>query len=191
MDALDLPQAFLVGLAVGGLVALQVAVTSRSRVLGLILLDATLVIPEANATYARRRAATVVREGMAAVVDQSLSRSFPPPVAAACPEAMTAYRTRFLKNNPHGYALASLAALEADFREAASRVDLPALVLVGEHDLLFPPAEAQALAKALPRATDHVIPGAGHFPPLQTPEAVCNLVVPFLSHARALGERPV
>jgi 3-oxoadipate enol-lactonase len=188
MDALGLPQAFLVGLAVGGLVALQVAVTSRSRVLGLILLDATLVIPEANATYAGRRAATVVREGMAAVVDQSLSRSFPPPVAAACPEAMNAYRTRFLKNNPQGYAFATAAALQADFREAARSLDLPALVLVGEHDLLFPPEQSQILAEALPQATYRVIPGAGHFPPLQAPEAVRRLVVTFLERCAA-GER--
>jgi 3-oxoadipate enol-lactonase len=185
MDVLGLPQAFLVGLAVGGLVALQVATASRRRVLGLILLDATLVIPEANATYARQRAATVAREGMAAVVDQSLSRSFPAPVAAACPQAMKKYRDRFLRNNPQGYAFASLAALGADFREAAPSLDLPALVLVGEHDRLFPPEQAQMLAEALPQATYHVIPGAGHFPPLQAPEAVRKLVVTFLERCVA------
>lgn len=185
MDALGLSQAFFVGLAVGGLVALQVAVTSRSRVLGLVLLDGALVIPEANATYARQRAATVVREGMAAVVDQSISRSFPPPVAAACPQVMRTYRDRFLQNNPQGYAFATLAALQADFREAAPSLDLPALVLVGEHDLLFPPEQAQILAEALPQATYHVIPGAGHFPPLQAPEAVRKLVVTFLERCVA------
>jgi 3-oxoadipate enol-lactonase len=125
---------------------------------------------------------------MAAVVDQSISRSFPPPVAAACPQALSRYRARFLRNDPRGYALASLAFLGTDFREAASRIDVPALVLVGEHDILFPPAQARLLAEALPRATYHVIAGVGHFPPLQAPDAVCNLVVPFLSSESAGGE---
>jgi 3-oxoadipate enol-lactonase len=180
MDVLGLSQAFLVGLAVGGLLALQIAVTCRSRVLGLVLLDTPLAVPEGNKAYARQRAETVRREGMAAVVDQSISRSFPPPVAASCPEAMSAYRARFLQNNPQGYVLATLAALQGDFRETAPSLELPALVLVGEHDLLFPPEQAKMLAEALPQSTYHVIPGAGHFPPLQTPELVCNLVVPFL-----------
>jgi len=187
MDAMDLAEAFLVGLAVGGLVALQCAQRCLGRVLGLVLLDTPLAIPETTAAFARRRADTVLREGMTAVVDQSISRSFPPPVAAACPQAVSRYRARFLRNDPYGYALASLASLGADFRGTASRIDVPALVLVGEHDVLFPPAEARLLAEALPRATYHVIPGAGHFPPLQTPEAVCNLVVPFLSGETAGG----
>jgi len=185
LGVLGLSQAFFIGLAVGGMLALQLAVTSRSRVLGLVLLDATLVIPEATAAYARHRAATVLREGMAAVVDQSISRSFPPPVAAACPQVISAYRARFLQNDPHGYALASLAALEVDFRGAAAGIDLPVLVLVGEHDLLFPPEQAQMLARALPQATYHVIPGAGHFPPLQTPEMVSERVVSFLGQCVA------
>ena len=180
MDVLGLSQAFLVGLAVGGLLALQMAVTSRSRVLGLVLLDATLAIPEGNKAYARHRAETALRDGMAAEVDQSISRSFPPPVAAVCPEAMSAYRIRFLRNSPQGYAFASMAALEADFRRVAPGIDFPALVLVGEHDLLFPPELAQILAETLPQSTYHVIPGAGHFPPLQTPALVCRLVTPFL-----------
>jgi len=189
MDAMKLANAFLVGLAVGGLVALQCAHERPGRVSGLVLLDTPLAIPETTAAFTRQRADIVVREGMAAVVDQSISRSFPPPVAVACSQAMSQYRARFLRNDPHGYALASLAFLEADFREAASRIDVPALVLVGEHDTLFPPAQARLLAEALPRATYRVIPGAGHFPPLQAPDAVCDLAVPFLSGVAAGGAR--
>ena len=183
MDAANLSEAFIVGLAVGGLVAMQCAYERLSRVAGLVLIDTPLAIPESTAAFTRQRADIVVREGMAAVVDQSISRSFPPPVAAACPQAVSRYRARFLRNDPQGYAFASLAFLGADFREAASRIDVPVLVLVGEHDILFPPAQARLLAEALPRATYRVIPGAGHFPPLQAPDAVCDLVVPFLSGA--------
>lgn len=189
MDAVNLTDAVLVGLAVGGLVALQCAYERPSRVSGLVLLDTPLAIPETTAAFTRQRAEIVVREGMTAVVDQSIARSFPPPVAAACPQAMSRYRARFLRNDPRGYALASLAFLGSDFRAAASRIAVPALVLVGEHDVLFPPAQARLLAEALPRSTYHVIPGAGHFPPLQTPDAVCNLVVPFLAGKAASGAR--
>jgi 3-oxoadipate enol-lactonase len=187
MDAAKLSEAFIVGLAVGGLVAMQCAYERRSRVAGLVLIDTPLAIPESTAAFTRQRAEIVVRDGMAAVVDQSLSRSFPPPVAAACPLALSAYRARFLRNDPRGYALASLAFLGTNFQEVASQMDVPALVVVGEHDVLFPPAQARLLAEALPRATFHVIAGAGHFPPLQAPDALANLVVPFLAGGSRRG----
>ncbi len=187
MDCLNIAATFLVGLAVGGFVALQVAVTASNRVLGLVLLDAVLSIPKAAAEHTRQRTAVVLREGMAAVADLSISRSFPPPVARVCPTEVSAYRARFLKNDPRGYALASLAALEADFRAVANSIDVPALVLVGEHDLLFPPEQARALARALPQATCAVIPGAGHFPPLQTPAAVLGSVLSFLHQCVGSG----
>jgi 3-oxoadipate enol-lactonase len=180
MDALNISQAFMVGVAVGGLVALQVAVSARERVLGLVLLDTPLQVPPSVAKYSQQRTEVILQEGMAAVVDLSISRSFPPQVAAGCPEAVSAYRARFLENDPRGYALASLAVLEADFRATASGIDVPALVLVGEHDLLFPPEQVRALAVALPQATYHVIQGAGHFPPLQKPGQVRDQVLRFL-----------
>lgn len=49
-----------------------------------------------------------------------------------------------------------------DLREAAPLLRVPALVLVGEHDRLTPPAAAAKLARALPNARLVTVPGAGH-----------------------------
>lgn len=187
MDALDVPDAFLVGLAVGGLVALEAAITALDRVAGLVLLDTPLLVPKATGAYSRQRAEVVLREGMSSVADRSISRSFPPPVAARCPTAVSAYRTRFLENDPRGYAFASLAVSDADFRTSAPGVDVPALVLVGEHDELFPPEKVLELARALPQATYHCIRGAGHFPPLQTPAEVSDRILRFLEGCAQRG----
>jgi pimeloyl-ACP methyl ester carboxylesterase len=52
-----------------------------------------------------------------------------------------------------------------------AELDIPALVLVGAHDAISPPAEAQAIAARLPRGELEVIPGAGHLSNLEKPAA--------------------
>ena len=81
--------------------------------------------------------------------------------------------------------------MEMDLRHAVPRVRVPAVVLVGEHDRVTPPAGAVALAGALPEGRLVVIPDAGHIPMLETPEVVGGELSGF---ARAVlapaAERP-
>ena len=59
--------------------------------------------------------------------------------------------------------------MEIDLRYALPRVKAPALVVVGEHDRVTPPAAAVALAGALPDGRLVVIEGAGHITMLERP----------------------
>jgi pimeloyl-ACP methyl ester carboxylesterase len=61
------------------------------------------------------------------------------------------------------------ALMEMDMRHAVPRVKVPAVVVVGEHDRVTPPAAAIELAGALPEARLVVIEGAGHMPMLERP----------------------
>jgi pimeloyl-ACP methyl ester carboxylesterase len=60
--------------------------------------------------------------------------------------------------------------MEMDLRHAIPRVRVPALVVVGEHDRVTPPAAAVALAGALPQGRLAIIQGAGHIPMLERPQ---------------------
>lgn len=54
-----------------------------------------------------------------------------------------------------------------DLRRVAPTVRVPALVLVGSHDRVTPPAASRALAAALPDAELVELPDAGHMAPLE------------------------
>ena len=70
-----------------------------------------------------------------------------------------------------------------DSRETASSMGIPALVIVGEDDVLTPPSEAEELAELLPVAQLFSLPGAGHLTPLEQPAQVDEELIVFLSHA--------
>ena len=60
-----------------------------------------------------------------------------------------------------------------------AELDVPTLVLVGEHDALLR-APSDRLADAVPDAKLVVIPGAGHSPQLENPDAWFEAVTRFL-----------
>jgi pimeloyl-ACP methyl ester carboxylesterase len=68
-----------------------------------------------------------------------------------------------------------------DSRETASSLDVPALVIVGEKDVLTPPSEAGELAELLPSAQLVRLPGAGHLTPLEQPVRINEELIVFLS----------
>ena len=72
--------------------------------------------------------------------------------------------------------------MDMDLRDAVQHVKVPALVIVGEHDRVTPPAAAVRLAAALPEGRLEVIAGAGHLPMLERHEE-------FNAKIRAFAER--
>ncbi|HZP90487.1 MAG TPA: alpha/beta hydrolase [Actinomycetota bacterium] len=69
--------------------------------------------------------------------------------------------------------------MSADVRPALNRVVVPALVVVGDHDRVTPPASAIALAAALPNARLEVVEQAGHMAMMERPDVVNERLAAF------------
>ena len=61
------------------------------------------------------------------------------------------------------------------------RIDVPALVVHGDEDLIVPVENGRMLAARLPNARYVELPGRGHNLPLEEPETINNLALDFLS----------
>ena len=64
--------------------------------------------------------------------------------------------------------------------EALRPLDLPALVIWGAHDPYIPVEFAERQRQVFPRAEVKVLPGSGHWPFVDDPDAVSRIVLPFL-----------
>jgi pimeloyl-ACP methyl ester carboxylesterase len=80
--------------------------------------------------------------------------------------------------------------MEMDLRHALPRVSVPALVVVGEHDRVTPPAAAVELAGALPRGELTILPGAGHIAMLERPDELNRALARFAERAFAESTPP-
>ena len=62
-----------------------------------------------------------------------------------------------------------------------AEIACPTLLVVGRQDAWSPVAQHQEMAALLPDARLEIIEDAGHFAPLEQPEAVAKVLVPFLT----------
>ena len=81
--------------------------------------------------------------------------------------------------------------LAADLRPKLGRILAPTLVVWGDRDLVVPLATGQQLARDLPRAELAIIPGAGHVPMWERPEAFNRLVAAFAAAGTASPLPPI
>jgi pimeloyl-ACP methyl ester carboxylesterase len=70
--------------------------------------------------------------------------------------------------------------LRPDSRPILATIDVPALVIVGELDVITPPADAEAMVAGLADSRLVVLPGAGHLTPIERPREVGEAVLDFL-----------
>ena len=69
----------------------------------------------------------------------------------------------------------------ADMSAELSTIDVPALVICGEHDQISPADEMRTIAAAMPNAHFIEVAEAGHMAPLEQPDRVNAAIRGFFS----------
>lgn len=184
LGALGIDRAVLVGNSFGGAVALRLAVAAPERVAGLVLVSSPPAVldpsPELAAAWEAEEAALEAGEVDAAVAAVVAAWTLPdgPPAVRERVEAMQRRAFELQLSLPDDEPEPP-DPLEQD-PAALERIDVPALVAVGEHDMPDFLDAARDLARELPRSRPAlVIAGAGHLAPLETPEEFRALLLDF------------
>jgi 3-oxoadipate enol-lactonase len=185
LDALAIqgPIAFC-GLSMGGYVAWQFALRHRVRLARLILCDTRAIADSAEAAAGRLKTAEkVLAEGSAVAADALLPKLFAPATYQQRPQIVEATRQVILRTKPDGIAAALRGmAQRPDVSSQLGRIDMPALLVCGQHDGISPPDEMRGIAAQMPNARFVEISDAGHMAPLEQPDAVIRAIREFLTH---------
>jgi 3-oxoadipate enol-lactonase len=177
MDAMDLPRSTDVfGNGFGAFVALEFAARHGARMGRLVVADTLAAFPEPARVPFRGMAERVRAGGMAAVLDTAIARMFPPEFAAENPGVIEERRRALAAVEPQCFARACLALAELDLSSKAATIKNATLVLCGALDQTTPPVLARELAAIIPGARYEEIPGSGHCPMLEQPDALVRLM---------------
>jgi 3-oxoadipate enol-lactonase len=184
-DAADGDDTIVLGNGYGGFVALQMAIRHPDIANRLVLADCGASFPESGREAFRNMAAASRARGLQAITEVAMRRLFAPEFQAAHPDLMRDRREAFLRTDPQVIGAACEALAGLDLRPQLSKVSVPVLVLVGEHDEATPPPMSRELAAGLPNARLKVLPGCAHVPQLQAPQLFLDAIGDFMTERSA------
>lgn len=182
LDRLDIARAVLIGQSMGGWTCVGYALEHPERVAAMVMADTTGGITTAET-------AEFMRNRPAVRLDSEPAIGRLPTYAAdyfiRAPQMAYLYDAlRLLGARPPADAAARIGARRFDIAQVREKLTMPVLCLVGEEDVLLPPALIEKVSSALPNATLKTVPHCGHSIYFERAEVFNQLVLEFL---RAMG----
>jgi 3-oxoadipate enol-lactonase len=177
LHKLDVRSAYLVGQSMGGWTVLSYAVAHPERVAGLVMADTSggLADPRVLAEYKRNGEPP----------GDPAERALGPLFRKRDPEGVFLYRQIGGLNPPVREPLMDLL-LSKDGPKAreVKALKCRTLFIVGQHDPMVTPKIVKMCARAFPRSTTKVVPGAGHSVYYEQPKLFNKLLIDFIEQTR-------
>jgi 3-oxoadipate enol-lactonase len=177
-DALGIAQFAFCGLSLGGMTGQWIAAQAPGRITKLVLANTSAKFPDPSVMETRRQ--TVLSGGMKAIEDPVMQRFFMKTSLEAGDPYVASARTTLLATNPVGYAGCCAAVRDLDNRELLHRIDCPALIIAGDHDVSTPFAGHGDLLAARISGSQVVHLPTAHLSNIEQPQAFTAAVLDFL-----------
>jgi len=172
--------AVLIGNGFGGTVALAFALAHPERISRLVVSDAAACFPPEGRQQFAAMAQKVADAGLGAVAEVAARRVYSPAYLAAHPEKIDERKQVLLGIDPRAFQAACRILQETDLVPLLSHLRVPTLVVCGELDQATPPALNKEVADKVAGARYVELPGCGHCPPLEQPEAFVKAIGEFV-----------
>ena len=193
LDYVGAGRAHLVGISMGGRIALDFYARHRERV-------ATLTLADTSAGNARVASAAEVEAFLAIrkrpLLEGKTPRDIAPEVVATLigPDTGATARARMIESLAELHAESYIKTLDTVTRHTAfpvfEEIAVPTLVMVGEHDRIATPEYARTLAMRIPGARFEMLTRGSHISNMDQPEAFNRVLLQFLRSHRARADAP-
>jgi pimeloyl-ACP methyl ester carboxylesterase len=182
MDHLGIAGAAIVGVSMGGYVALALLRQAADRVTSVVLADTRATADTEEGRAGRdRMMALIERDGLEALGREMLPKLLGATTHRDRPEVVAEVRRLILANRADGVRAAVQAMRDRpDSTPLLGTIRCPALILCGEEDTLTPPAASEAMHQAIPGSRLVILPGAGHLSNLEAPDEFSGVLAEAL-----------
>lgn len=168
--ALGRDRVTLVGMSMGGCVAIAFALRHPRLVQRLVLVDTTASYGDDRVAKWSERASAARAPQRRALLPFQLDRWFGDAFRRAHAEEVDRVADLFVRCPGDVHAACCLALGEFDATSRLREIAAPTLVIVGEDDYATPPSMARTLAEGIAGATLRVLPGVRHMSLVEAPE---------------------
>jgi pimeloyl-ACP methyl ester carboxylesterase len=175
------PQRFaLVGLSMGGYVAMEIMRQAPERVSALALLDTTARPDTAESTANRRRLMELAEKDFDAVIDALLPKMFHPSHLKDSSRAGV-FKTMAVSAGKDAFLRQQRAIIgRIDSRPHLDKIKCSTLVLCGREDAVTPIEVHDEIKNGIPNSTLTIVNDCGHLSPLDQPQAVTHALQKWL-----------
>jgi len=183
-DALHLEDAVIGGVSMGGYVAFAMFRHAPRYFQGLILADTKAQADTPEAVEGRKKMLELVQQkGSAGVADEMIPKLLGETTRRTRPDLVEQVRALVLSNSPEAIAGAIRALMtRPDSTPLLPTIHGPALILVGDEDLVTPKAAAEEMHRNIAGSRLAIVAGAGHLSNLEQPDAFNDALARFLEH---------
>jgi pimeloyl-ACP methyl ester carboxylesterase len=173
MKAVRLSNVVVVGISMGGAVAMSLALAYRKRVIGLGLIGSGAKMRVAASTLELAANSSTFLSAVEAVIDNSYSSNIDPRVKELAIKQMAETRQAVLYGD-------FLACDEFDVMERVDKIQVPTLLICGSSDRMTPPNRSEFLHEHIEGSQLHIVEGAGHMAMIERPDEVARLLGEFV-----------
>ena len=170
LDALKIERAHYIGLSLGGMSGLGLGIAHANRLLSLCICDARADAPPAVAAPWDERIAIALKDGCAVLAQPTIERWFGTAFLDANPAIADRFRNTASATSAVGFIGSARAIQGLDYLSQLLVISTRTTLIVGANDGPLPQAmkDMQALISG---AALEVIPGSGHLPNIDNPQA--------------------
>jgi 3-oxoadipate enol-lactonase len=181
LDTLQVRQPHFVGLSLGGMIGMTLALKYPYVFRSLALCDTTSRVPTEAKPVWEGRIQTAQQQGLEPLVEPTLQRWFTEPFRKLRPDMMKRVG-ELIRNTPvTGYVGCCQAIMKLDMTDRIGAIRCPTIVIVGDQDVGTPVAMSETIHKTIAGSQLVVLKDASHLSNLEQTEAFNAALDRFLA----------
>lgn len=180
MEGLALEKFHLIGISLGGIVALDLVLAEPEMAKSLVITNSFAKLRPKKISFwffYVMRLILVHLIGIETQASYVADRLFPEPGQV---ELHSAFREQVSQSNPRGYRSTMRSLAFFDVTSEVGEIQIPTLVITGEKDTIVPPASQAELAELIPGTQQIIIKDAGHAVIAEKPDEYNQVIYGFL-----------
>jgi 3-oxoadipate enol-lactonase len=179
-NAVGVDRSHFVGLSMGGMYALGLAIRYRDRLNSIVVCNARADAPALFVQNWKNRIKQVNEQGIESLVEPTIERWFTESFRSSQPEIIDRVRDTIRSTSVKGYKGCASALQGLDYLSRMENIQIPALIIAGAQDLGTPPEGMKEIGAKLPGSEYLELDPGAHFTAVERSDVVNLAIESFL-----------